>query len=576
MNTSNQSHSGEDFGIRIAKGERDFAKLFEDTSKKEDLREGKVVQGKVIRIDNDVVTVDIGYKSEGQIPLQQFTRGPNPSPINVGDMVDVFLESVEDESGMIQLSKERADHARAWQDISRACENDEMVEGIVVGQVKGGLSVDIGVKAFLPGSQVDLRPVRNLSSLIGKKFQFKIIKFNAKRGNIVLSRRVLLEKNREKLKNETLGNLAEGMVLKGIVKNLTDYGAFVDLGGIDGLLHITDMSWGRINHPSEMFSIGDEVEVIVLKYDKETERVSLGKKQLTKDPWQEATAKYSVSSRVKGKVVNLADYGAFVELEEGIEGLVHISEMSWTQRIKHPSKVVAVGDTIDAVVLDIDPTNKRISLGMKQIEPNPWEGIEEKYPVGTRLIGKIRNVTDFGVFIGIEEGIDGLVHISDISWTERIKHPSERFAVGQEVECIVLSIDKQNERFSLGIKQITQDPWENIYNVLTPGQSVDGEVTRVTDFGIFVRLPQGLEGLIHVSEISDERVEDHKERFQPGQKLVAEVIALDPKERTIGLSIKAHTKNQESAEMKNYLEKQGRSTSTLGEVFAAAKKKTAE
>ena len=389
----------------------------------------------------------------------------------------------------------------------------------MVARVKGGLSVDIGVKAFLPGSQVDIRPIRNLEKFLNNDYEFKVIKFNKRRGNIVLSRRVLLERERASMKARTLEHLDEGTVLMGTVKNITEYGAFVDLGGIDGLLHITDMSWGRVNHPSEMVQVGDEIEVKVLKFNTETERVSLGLKQCSEDPWIRAEKNYQVGDRVSGAVVSLTDYGAFVELEEGVEGLIHISEMSWTKRVKHPSKMVAIGDNVESVVLDIDPKSKRISLGMKQIEPNPWTLLHERYPVGTRILGKIRNITDFGVFIGIEDGIDGLVHISDLSWTQKVKHPSELYQKGDDVEAVVLNIDVDNERFSLGVKQLTPDAWEaEIPNKYTIGRVVRGKITKIHDFGAFMELEEGVEGLIHVSEMSADRVNSPAEIVTEAQK----------------------------------------------------------
>ncbi|OLD09938.1 MAG: 30S ribosomal protein S1, partial [Deltaproteobacteria bacterium 13_1_40CM_3_69_14] len=421
-------------------GEEDFAAMLEESFKRKgtakggELKENEIVRGTVVQVTKDYAVVDIGYKSEGQVPIQEFGLAEGKPNVKVGDAVEVLLESRENDTGMVVLSKEKADKMRIWDEISAACERDELVEGTIVGRVKGGLSVDIGVKAFLPGSQVDLRPIRNLDKLIGEKFKFKVIKFNKKRGNIVLSRRVLLEKERETLKKDTLQKLKEGAILSGIVKNLTDYGAFIDLGGIDGLLHITDMSWGRVGHPSEMLNVGDELRVIVLKFDPATERVSLGLKQIQEDPWAHAAEKYPPGTRVTGKVVSLTDYGAFIEMEPGVEGLVHISEMSWTKRVKHPSKVMAIGDQVNAVVLDVDAKAKRISLGMKQIEPNPWTLLEEQYPIGSVIRGQVRNVTDFGIFVGVQEGIDGLVHVSDISWTQRIKHPGDLYKKGDEVE----------------------------------------------------------------------------------------------------------------------------------------------
>jgi small subunit ribosomal protein S1 len=547
--------------------DENFAALYEASLKDHELKEGEIVKGEVIQVLADHVVVDIGYKSEGTIAIDEFGLKEGKPNVKVGDKIDVLLESCEDDEGLIVLSKEKADKLKVWDDISAACEKDELVEGTIVARVKGGLSVDIGVKAFLPGSQVDLRPIRNLDKLIGQKFKFKVIKFNKRRGNIVLSRRVLLEKEREALKSETLKKLKPGAILPGIVKNITEYGAFVDLGGIDGLLHITDMSWGRVNHPNQIFSVGDEINVMVLKYDADSERVSLGLKQINEDPWTHADSKYQVGSKVKGKVVSLTDYGAFVELEEGIEGLIHISEMSWTKRVKHPSKMVAVGDEVEAIVLDIDSANKRISLGMKQVEPNPWTLLEEKYPVGTVIRGRIRNITDFGIFIGIEEGIDGLVHISDISWTQRIKHPSQMFKKGDEVEAVVLHIDPDNERFSLGIKQLLEDPWSTIPEKYTPGTRVKGNVIKVTEFGAFVEIEKGIEGLIHISELSQERIEDPRQVVKEGDPVEVMVLDVDPDERRIALSVKSLQLSKGEEDYQAYLRQQGDGKVSLGEAL---------
>jgi small subunit ribosomal protein S1 len=547
----------------------DFATLFEASQKTGGpIEEGKVVSGTVIQLTKDYAVIDIGYKSEGQVAMSEFVAAPGGEPqVKVGDKVEVLVESRENDTGMVVLSKEKADKMRIWDEISAACERDELVEGVIVGRVKGGLSVDIGVKAFLPGSQVDIRPVRNLDKLIGEKFKFKVIKFNKKRGNIVLSRRVLLEKEREELKKETLKNLKEGAVLKGVVKNLTDYGAFIDLGGIDGLLHVTDMSWGRIGHPSEMFEVGQEVRVVVLKFDPASERVSLGLKQIQEDPWHRADEKYPVGTRVKGKVVSLTDYGAFIELEQGVEGLVHVSEMSWTKRVKHPSKLVEVGQVVEAVVLDIDPKAKRISLGMKQIEANPWTLLEDKYPIGSVIRGEVRNVTDFGVFVGVEEGIDGLVHVSDISWVERIKHPGEKFKKGDVVEAVVLNIDVENERFSLGIKQIQPDPWTTLAERHPVGSRVKGKVTKVTDFGAFVEIEPGIEGLVHVSEMKDERVENPRDVVKEGDEIEVKVIDMDLQDRKVALSIKALNRDGGEDDYREYLRRQGDGRARLGDLM---------
>jgi small subunit ribosomal protein S1 len=554
-------------------GEESFAALFEESLKKDAIKEGGIVRGRVISIAKDYVVIDIGYKSEGQVPVEEFLspEGDGKLIIKEGDEIEVYLESRENENGLCVLSKEKADRLKVWDEISVACEADELIEGIISQRVKGGLSVTIrgGVKAFLPGSQVDLRPVRNLDAFLGKSYKFKVIKFNKKRGNIVLSRRVLLEKERAEMKEQTLEKLKEGQIVEGIVKNLTEYGAFIDLGGIDGLLHITDMSWGRVNHPSEMFQVGDQVRVKVLKFNSETERVSLGLKQISEDPWTTASARYTPGTVVKGKVVSLKDYGAFIELEQGIEGLVHISEMSWTRRVKHPSKMVAVGDVVEAVVLDIDPKQNRISLGMKQLESNPFEALTSKYPPGTVVRGKVRNLADFGVFVEIEDGIDGLVHVSDMSWTQRVKHPSEMFNKGDDVEAVVLNIDTtegDKPKISLGIKQLVGDPWDRIPQEFPVGKVVTAKISKVLDFGAFVELATGVEGLIHVSEISDARVEDPREVLKPGQEVRAEVISIDQAERKIGLSMKAASRTAELAEAQGYAGGQSPSA-TLGDVF---------
>jgi small subunit ribosomal protein S1 len=536
-----------------------FADLFAAAERR--LKEGEVIRGKVLSIDDDHVQVDVGFKSEGLIDTWEFMDDDGTVLVKVGDEVDVLIEEVEDQEGRIVLSKEKADSA--------AYEQDQAVEGTIVSRVKGGLSVDIGVKAFLPGSQVDLRPVRNLEALLGQRAEFKIIKFNKRRGNIVLSRRALLETERRRLRASTLENLEVGQIVDGVVKNITDYGAFIDLGGIDGLLHVTDMSWGRVNHPSELFQVGDELKVKVLKFDAETERVSLGLKQIQPDPWIDAAMRYPLGKRIRGRCVSLTDYGAFVELEPGIEGLVHVSEMSWTKRIKHPSKVVSIGDEVEAVVLDVDEGGRKISLGMKQIEPNPWSMIEEKYPVGTHVRGVVRNITNFGVFIGLEEGIDGLVHVSDISWTEQIKHPSEKFQKGDEVEAVVLKIDKENEKFSLGIKQLQSNPWDEIQRKYPPGTEIEGVVTGVTDFGAFVRLEDGIEGLVYSSEIAAERVEKPSDHVKEGETVKAIVMRVDPSEQKISLSMKAVHDKEERAALRQIAQQQSSSQkATLGDLLA--------
>jgi len=554
--------------------EESFAELLEKSSF-DSKKEGEVIKGRVISVEKDYVVVDIGFKSEGVIPLNEFKDVRGEAIVNIGDRVDVLLEAAEDESGLIVLSKEKADKMKVWDEIYKAYSADGVIKGKIISRVKGGLQVDIGVRAFLPGSQVDLRPVRNIEKLIGQEFDFKILKFNKRRGNIVLSRRALLEKEREQMRKETLKHLEDSAVLDGIVKNITDYGAFIDLGGIDGLLHITDMSWGRINHPSELFEVGDEIQVKVLKYDEDRQRVSLGYKQIRPDPWTTVGEKYQVNAKVKGKVVSLTDYGAFVELEEGIEGLIHVSEMSWVKKVKHPSKILAIGDMIEAVGLDINVESRRISLGLKQTAANPWEIVKEKYPVGTRILGKIRNITDFGVFVGIDEGIDGLIHISDISWTQRIKHPSEMFKKGQEVEAVVLHIDSENERFSLGIKQLTADPWGTIGDRLHVGSITEGEVINVTEFGVFIDLGDGIEGLIHVSELSSKKVEDPTTQVKVGDKIMVEIIKIDDKDHKIRLSRRSIEENREKADLASFMQKQGSAGRVgLGDLIAQAKAKT--
>ncbi len=510
-------------------------------------RGGEIIIGKVLGLSKGLVTVDVGFKSEGMISHSEFPEAEKD--LKVGDEIEVFLERVEDNNGIVVLSKEKANKIKIWEKLVTAFEAEEIIEGIVVAKAKGGLTVDIGLKSFLPGSQIDLRPVRNLEKLIGEKFQMKIIKMNKKRGNIVLSRRILLEEERKQARAGTLTKMEEGNQVEGIVKNITDYGVFIDLGGIDGLLHITDMSWGRVNHPSEMFAIGDKVTVMVLKYDKEKERVSLGLKQITPDPWVDVDNKYPVKTRISGKVVSITDYGAFVELEKGIEGLVHVSEMSWSRHVKHPSKMVSIGDTVEAVVLTLDKEKKRISLGMKQIEPNPWDSIEQKYPIGTEVEGLVRNLTDFGAFIELEDGVDGLIHISDLSWNKKIKHPSEVLKKKDKVTAAVLNIDKDACRISLGIKQLEADPWENIPDQYPIGKEVTGIIIKVTGFGAFAEFDDGLEGLIHVSQLSSEKVTHPEKVVKVGDEITAKVIKVDTTSKKIGLSIKAYKENLDPSQI---------------------------
>jgi small subunit ribosomal protein S1 len=545
--------------------EEEFKELYEESLKT--FQEGEVVKGKIVGVDKEFVMIDIGYKSEGRIPIGEFLSPTGEITAHIGDWVDVLIEKRDDEEGDILLSKERAAKILVWDEISRIYRDDGVIEGKIVGKVKGGLTVEIGIPAFLPGSQIDLQPIRDMDHLLGATFPFKILKYNKKRNNVVLSRRVLLEKEREEQRNTILNTLENDQVLEGIVKNITDYGIFIDLGGIDGLLHVTDMSWGRASHPSEICKVGEKIRVKVLNFDRERHRVSLGLKQLYPDPWTTVTERYPVGRRVRGKIVNLTDYGAFVELENGVEGLIHVSEMSWTQKVKHPSKIVSAGEVVEAVVLAVDPDKKRISLGMKQVEPNPWDVIAEKYPEGTVIEGKIKNITDFGIFIGIDEGIDGLVHISDISWTKRVRHPSELFKKGQEVQAKVLHIDKEQERFSLGVKQLDPDPWEEIPKKYPTGSTVSGLITNVTDFGIFVEVEEGVEGLVHVSEVSKEKIKTPVGLFKVGDMITAKVINVAKKERRIGLSIRRAKKEEDQHLMKEYLNSSKEASSNLGDLL---------
>jgi len=504
----------------------------------QELAEGEVVKGRVLEVSGDEVIVDIGYKSEGIVRAQEFADDEGNIAVAPGDEVEVLLERCEDKEGNVVVSREKAEKMKVWGKIEDAYKEDEIIQGHVVDRVKGGLAVNIGVRAFLPGSQVDIRPVRNLESMVGEEIRVKVIKLNKRRANVVVSRKIVLEAERAEEKKDTLKQLFAGNVLGGVVKNITDYGAFVDLGGIDGLLHITDMSWGRISHPSELLDIGDEIDIVILNFDPERERVSLGYKQRMPDPWVGVSEKYPAGSRIPGKVVSLTDYGAFVELEEGVEGLVHISEMSWRKRIKHPSKLVEVGDEVDVVVLDVDEENRRISLGMKQTEPNPWRLIADKYEEGNIIQGRVRNLTDFGAFVEIEEGIDGLIHISDMSWTKRVEHPSEVLQKGQEVEVAVLSVDAERQRLSLGLKQLRPNIWDKYAESHQQGEVVEGKVTKLTNFGAFVELDDGIEGLVHVSEIADRHVKDPADELKVGDTLKVKILKIDADAHKISLSAK--------------------------------------
>lgn len=557
---------GEENEIITKEGEGEsFQELYAESL--HEIREGEVIRGRVIQVGSEFVTVDIGFKSEGQVPIRECMDKEGNLVVAVGQEINVYVERKESETGLVTLSKEKADKFRVWEEISRAWNEDQVIEGKVVSRVKGGLNVDIGIMAFLPGSQVDIRPIRNLEKLVGNTFKFKIIKLNRRRGNVVLSRRILLEKEREIKRQKTLETLEEGKIVEGVVKNITDYGAFIDLGGIDGLLHITDMSWGRISHPSELLTVGARVKVKVLQFDHENQRVSLGLKQTIPDPWESVPQKFPVGTKVKGKVTSLTDYGAFIQLLDGVEGLVHISEMSWTKKIKHPAKILSIGDEVEVVILGIDQEQKRISLGLKQTTPNPWDTIAERYPVGTKIQGRIKSITDFGIFIGIDEGIDGLVHISDISWVQRLKHPSEIFKKGQEVQAIVLNIDKENQRFSLGIKQMQKNPWEEVHHRYRVGQTIKGKITNITNFGAFVELEPGIEGLVHISEMSPQKVEKAADVVKEGQEVEAVIINVDPKKHKIGLSFKALNRAASRSARKNLVSNYEEDTSDFGRML---------
>ena len=529
------------------------------------IAEGEVVKGKVLQISRSEVVVDVGYKSEGLIRLEEFQDEFGNLTVKVGDDVEVLLEKAEDKEGYLVLSREKAEKMKVWDQIEASYQSKEVVTGRVIERIKGGLAVDIGVRAFLPGSQVDVRPVRNLESLRGQELRMRVIKVNKKRGNIVLSRKVVMEEELSERKGKTLEALEEGRVFRGVVKNLTDYGAFIDLGGIDGLLHITDMSYGRISHPSELFNVGDQVEVVVLKFDREAERVSLGYKQLRPNPWESASERFVVGSRVKGKVVSLTDYGAFIELEPGVEGLIYVSEMSWSKRVKHPSKVLSVGDPVEAMVLQVDTNERRISLGLKQIEQNPWELLAEKYEPGSRIEGKVRNLTDFGAFVEVAEGIDGLIHISDLSWSKRVQHPSEVLKKGDTVEAVVLNIDADNQRLSLGLKQLSTDVWEEFVQRHKVGVVVEGTIVRLTNFGAFVEIEEGVEGLLHVSELDEERVEKPEDKLKVGETHRMKIIKMSEGERKVGLSIRAVDMDIDPAEYEAQASSSGSPNATLGD-----------
>ena len=546
--------------------EGSFADLFEMDEHSTVIKEGDVVMGMIVSIVDNHAMIDIGDKAESYVPLSEFLVDGEAEEVNIGDSYEVFVEKRKEEGGIL-LSREKAIGIKVWEEIAKIQADDGTIDGKIENRVKGGMSVDIGVPAFLPYSQIDLRPVKDLDALIGQTFPFKILKFNRKRNNVVISRRAILEKEREKMRDSMRTSLEEGMIVKGTVTNITDYGLFIDLGGMDGLCHITDLSWGRVSHPAKLYKVSDEIDVKILKYDQESDRVSLGIKQLRPDPWATVAERYPVGSKTVGKVVSITDYGVFVELEEGVEGLIHISEMTWSKKPRHPSKLVAAGDEVEIMVLNIETETKRISLGMKQLHPNPWDLVSENYPVGSIIEGKIKNITDFGIFIGIEEGIDGLIHVSDLSWTERIKHPTEKYAKGDTIQAVVLKIDRENERFSLGIKQLEPDPWMAALSNYPGGAIVEGTITNVTDFGIFVQLEEGIEGLVHVSEISKEKIATPVGMYNMGDPLKVKVINVSSKDRKIGLSIKALDKDSSEDSMQDYKKKQSSGPSTIGDLL---------
>jgi small subunit ribosomal protein S1 len=535
-------------------GANDFESLMEQTLRAP--RPGDVLVGTVLLVTRDSVIIDINYKCEGEAPIAEFLDHEGSVAVREGDEVDVYFEGIETDHGTVMLSHSKAEKFKIWRELEHAFHSETPVEGVILGKVKGGLQVDIGVPAFLPGSHVDSRPARNLDRYVGQRGRFQILKFNRARGNVVVSRRSVIERERASLKEQTLKVLEEGVILEGTVKNITDYGAFVDLGGIDGLLHITDMAWGRLQHPSEAVKVGEKVKVVVLKYDAQRERVSLGMKQIMPDPWTHAAESFPPGTRMHGKVVSVTDYGAFVELEKGVEGLIHVSEMSWSKRAVHPSKLVNVGDRVEVQVLGVDEGNRRISLGLKQTEPNPWQALAQQHPIGSTISGKVKSITDFGVFVEIEPGIDGLVHVSDLSWTKKVRHPSELYKKGDEVQAVVLGIEVEHERVSLGIKQLTPDPWDSVSQRYPLNSVIKGKVSSVADFGVFVEIEEGIEGLIHISQLSNERVDKPSSLFKVDDDVEALVVQVDTRERRIGLSIKALGQHQEREEMQAYLRRE--------------------
>jgi small subunit ribosomal protein S1 len=545
-----------------------FKELYEQSL--QSVQMGGVLTGKIVQINADSVMVDVGWKTEGYIPARELRDEHGNITVNVGDEIEILVDR-RDQDGNLVLSRDKAAKIKIWDDVKLACEQNTPVNGTVIERVKGGLSVDIGIPAFLPGSQVDIRPVRDLDRFVGQSLLFNVLKYDRKRNNVVLSRRTILEKEREAEKRDTLQNIEEGKIVEGVIKNITDYGLFIDLGGIDGLLHVTDISWGRITRPSDHFSKGEKIRVKVLSFDREKERVALGLKQLATNPWETIKDKYPLSAVVEGRVVNLTDYGVFVELEPGVEGLIHISEMFWTREIRHPSKVLSADQKINVMILDINTDTKRISLGLKQTTPNPWETLKQKYPEGSVITGIIRNITNFGIFVGVEEGIDGLIHMSDISWKQRVKHPSEIFKKGQEIEAMVLNIDVEHEKFSLGLKQIEKNPWEELSIKYPAGSIITGKVTNITDFGIFVEIEEGIEGLVHISELSSRRVKSSSELFSVGDGVSAIVKNVDPKSRKIRLSIKDYETGAEGTSVNQYINNKENIGSSMSKALADVK-----
>jgi small subunit ribosomal protein S1 len=548
-------------------GDVDFGQLLDQFEQEQaSLQEGEVVRGIVVGISERGVVIDFGYKSEGIVNPAEFTEDGQIT-VKPGDEVDVLVKSMDSHDGLPVLSRADAVRMKAWDDLEKAYRDGTNIKGRIAERIKGGLRVDIdGIAAFLPGSQVDVRPIRNLDSLRNQEIEAKVIKLNRKRSNVVLSRKAVIEEENVGRKDETLGGIEEDIIVEGQIKNLTDYGAFVDLGGVDGLLHVTDMSWGRLQNPGEIFRVGDTIQVKVLKFDRERERVSLGYKQLLPDPWASVEERFPLHTRITGKIASVADYGAFVELENGVEGLVHVSEMSWSKRVKHPSKIVNPGDTVEVEVLAVDPKARRISLGMKQIQDNPWRTLNERYQVGSRVQGRVRNLTDFGAFIEIEDGVDGLVHVSDISWSRRIKHPSELLKKGQEIEAVITSIDIENRRLSLSIKDLEPNAWERFVAEHQPGDVVHGKIARFANFGAFVELEENLEGLCHISELSEERVEKPEAVVQLGQEMDFKILRIDSEGKKIGLSARAVGKDEPIVDTKVYSSEAGGGMASLGEL----------